>query len=333
MKKFTLILLAGFILFPSAALMACLNGFDDLMEYEIKKSRAKFPIPLGHPLNMQDGEVKSAFQYNEQGFKRGKYQSSIDYALFLIYDKKYEEAEKVLADLAGKYGNKYQVAANYGTILEVNGKNEEALKWIKKAIEIDPNSHDGSEWIHVAILEAKIRGDKPVAGSKMTGYDFGLDTLPKTTLTEKQLKKLQQELFFQLNERLTFIPPKDPYIAALMFELGNVTLALDQKKSAKAIYQKAKAYGFTGQLLDKRMAATSPNITVPAPPDTVMAPQPEPQPVVDTLPKDTAQVVPPTETEESHGNGGGMVWLLVGIGAVVTAGAGWLMTRVMRSRK
>lgn len=333
MKKFTLILLVGLILFPTASLLACLNGFDDFFDEALTYSRRQFPIPLGHPLSTKDPDMQAAMRYNKQGYEKGKYEASVDYGLFLIYDKQYEEAEKVFAKLADKYPGKYEVAANYGTILEVNGKNEEALTWIKKAIQIDPHSHDGSEWVHVAILEAKIRGDKPVLGSKMTGHDFGPDSIPHANLSQNQLKKLQKELFFQLNERVTFIPPKDPYIAGLLFELGNVTLALDQKKSAKAIYKKAKTYGFNDPILEMRLAVASGTVALPPAPDTIVPPQPEPTPVVDSLPKDTVQANIPSETEGTHGEGKGMIWVMLGIGAVATVFAGWLMTKVMRSRK
>jgi tetratricopeptide (TPR) repeat protein len=333
MKKLILATLLFTVFLPQTRLLACLNGFDDLMHYEIKKSRARFPIPLGHPLNMEDGEVKSAYQYNEQGYRRGNYQGSIDYALFLIYDKKYEEAEAVLAKLAEKYAGKYAVAANYGTILEVNGKNEEALKWIKKAIAIDPQSHDGSEWIHIAILEAKIRGDQPVSGARMTGHDSGPDSIPHFNLTEKELKKLQQELFFQLNERVTFIPPKDPYIAALLFELGNITLSLDQKKSAKSIYQKAQKYGYAHPLLSARLAIASGTLAIPAPPDTVMVIPTETIPSPDTATMDSL-VQQPAHQEETHEGGQtGSILLWLGIGAAITVFAGWLMTKLLRGMK
>lgn len=333
MKKYTLILLTSLILFPTTSLLACLNGFDDFFHDAVLASRKKFPIPLGHPLDTKDPEMRAAMDYNKQGYQKGKYEPSIDYGLFLIYDKQYEEAEKVFAKLAEKYANKYEVAANYGTILEVNGKNEEALKWIKKAIAIDPNSHDGSEWIHVAILEAKIRGDQPVSGSRMTGFDFGLDSLPQPILSEKQLKKLQKELFFQLNERVTFIPPKDPYIAALLFELGNVALALDQRKSAAAIYKKAKAYGFADPIQGSRIAIAQSKRPISAPLDTILPIPAAPAPMIDTTHTDTLTTSPPVTSESHSGGSGGMLAIWLGIGAAFTALAGWLMTKLLRGMK
>ncbi|MBK9450981.1 MAG: hypothetical protein IPN95_16555 [Bacteroidetes bacterium] len=52
---------------------------------------------------------------------------------------------------------------------------------------------------------------------------------------------------------MTFIQPKDPFIAALMFELGNVTFDLGHILDALSIYKKAKKYGFEDSLIITRI--------------------------------------------------------------------------------
>jgi hypothetical protein len=52
------------------------------------------------------------------------------------------------------------VAANLGTALELLGNKEEALHWIREGIRRNPQSHEGTEWLHAKILEAKIAAQK-----------------------------------------------------------------------------------------------------------------------------------------------------------------------------
>jgi hypothetical protein len=59
-------------------------------------------------------------------------------------------------------------------------------------------------------------------------------------------------LYYQLNERISFIQPKDKIIAALLFELGNVSYLTGAKAEASTLYEKAKEYGFENSLLKSR---------------------------------------------------------------------------------
>ena len=67
-----------------------------------------------------------------------------------------KEAIELLEELEKKSPGQYAVAANLGTAYELNGDNRKALEWIKKGVERNPESHFGTEWLHVKILEAKI---------------------------------------------------------------------------------------------------------------------------------------------------------------------------------
>src|SRR5688572_27683403 len=63
-----------------------------------------------------------------------------------------EEAEVILNKLLKRYPRDYVVIVNLGTLYELQGKNKQALEYIKKAIAINPESHMGSEWFHVKVL-------------------------------------------------------------------------------------------------------------------------------------------------------------------------------------
>ncbi|MCB9034961.1 MAG: hypothetical protein H6553_14080 [Chitinophagales bacterium] len=52
---------------------------------------------------------------------------------------------------------------------------------------------------------------------------------------------------------MTFIKPKDPIIAQLLFELGNINAINYDVKSGLEVYLVAKEYGYTSDLIDKRI--------------------------------------------------------------------------------
>lgn len=247
-------LLSLLVLLLPVMAVACLNGFDGSLQEAAAEAKSIFPVPKGNPLAEEEPNYERWLGPSRELYEKGDYRGSVDYAVVLIYKGDYELAEKVCRATAKKWPNKYEAAANLGTVLELNGKNEEALKWIKKALEIDSLAHDGSEWIHVKVLEAKLGGKEAFVGNKLTGMDFGDDRLPSTAAGIPAIRRLQKELWYQLNERVTFVEPEDKYVAELMLELGNATLALGQNGKALEIYEIAQRYGSMGKLLDKRLA-------------------------------------------------------------------------------
>ncbi len=79
-----------------------------------------------------------------------------DYAAVLLKLGKTKKALEILENLVQKYPNEYNVVVNLGTAYELNGNPELALKYISKAIKLNPLSHNESEWIHEEILKARI---------------------------------------------------------------------------------------------------------------------------------------------------------------------------------
>lgn len=241
------------ILVISNGASACLNGFAGVYDDGFAKSTSQYPLPLGHVIDTQDERVLDYMELWKQGMHEGFFKSTTDYGLFLVYDKQYEEAESLFRKVATQWPQEYAAAANLGTILEINGKNEEALQWIKRSLEINPTAHQGSEWIHVKILEAKIHPEMALDSKALLEIDFGTEAMPTTKMDRRSLKNFQKHLFYQLNERISFIPPQDRQIAALMFELGNATLAAGPPQKAFAIYQLAQTYGCVDPLLKARL--------------------------------------------------------------------------------
>lgn len=150
-----------------------------------------------------------------------------------------------------KYPNRYSTASNIGTAYELIGDNENALKWISKALVLNPDSHNKSEWIHQNILKIKLK-QLQLSSESLINRDFGNEDFPVSTLIKEDLNSLKNQLYFQLNERRSFIQAKDEIIAQLLFDYGNILLLLGEKE-AKDVYEIAKQYGFSNELIDRRI--------------------------------------------------------------------------------
>lgn len=172
-----------------------------------------------------------------------------DYALNLVRAGKVSEALVIFERLVAKYPNEYALQANLGTTYELVGKNESALEHIKKGLELNANSHNGSEWIHVKILEAKIA---------MESNPNYLDNHTVLSLTAKQekSKKTTGQLKLQLQERFPFCKGPDAVMADLFEDLGDCYLETTSYEYAKALYQIAvKYYGATDKELNRKIAS------------------------------------------------------------------------------
>ena len=210
-------------------------------------------VPYGHIFN-DDESFKNGIKQLDSLYKNTK---DLDYlsdkGLLLILLKRYDEAVKLYLQIEKLEPNRYSTSSNIGTAYELLGQNKKALLWIKKSVEIDPKSHKSSEWIHVKILEAKIRGQEFYTSKFLLNTEFGIETNPISNLNKDELQKLSDGLYYQLNERLSFVAPKEKIVAQLLFDLGNVALLLDNYADALADYEEAKNYGFAGQLIEQRI--------------------------------------------------------------------------------
>lgn len=175
-----------------------------------------------------------------------------DYGVALIYLGEYEKAKSVFVDIDKLQPGRYSTAANIGTIYELLGMNDSAYYWINRGLEINPLSHDSSEWVHLNILRAKMKGGKYLESKYLIGTDFGDGEKPITKLSDKELKKLMQSLFYQVKERMTFIKPKNQIIGQLLFEMGNITALRNNIKAALLYYKMAWDYGYDSSVFKKR---------------------------------------------------------------------------------
>lgn len=146
----------------------------------------------------------------------------------------------------------YAFAASLGTAYELSGDNQNALKWIKEGVKKNPASHYGTEWLHVAILEAKINLEKDpgyYAEKSVLDMPKKLPADPDDIFANfngQNFNRMQVEtaLAYQLYERTLFVKPEDVVVADLLYSLSRISGNKNDFKSAFAFLRLAKEYGF-----------------------------------------------------------------------------------------
>ncbi len=258
MKKYLLTFIFGTLFSINA--FACLNGEQMVLaNKELLYVDHSGEVPYGHGFGSKE-QVEEFLIKLEKGYQETK---DLDYlsdkGFILIILGKYNEAIELYKKIESMQPGRYSTASNIGTAYELIGNNKEALKWIEKAIEIEPNSHSRSEWIHVNILKTKIKGDQYISSEHLIGKDFGKEKYPKSDLNKDELQLLKMQLYYQLNERISFVKHKDKIVAQLLFDLGNLAFLTNQKEDAMEDYEMAKEYGFESPVLNERLQAVGRN--------------------------------------------------------------------------
>lgn len=247
-----------FIVLFSIPVAACLNGEEMVLaNNELLYSDYDGEVPYGHEFGSKE-RLETFLMTLEKGYNKTK---DLDYlsdqGFVLIILGRYKEAIELYKKIETIQPGRYSTASNIGTAYELIGNNTEALKWIEKAVQINPKSHSSSEWIHVNILKAKIRGDQYISSKNLIGNDFGNEKQPRSDLGKDDLQLLKMQLYYQLNERISFVKPKDKVVAQLLFDLGNIAFLMNQKADAKEDYQLAAEYGFNNSVLKERVKFVS----------------------------------------------------------------------------
>ncbi|SHF07546.1 tetratricopeptide repeat protein [Chryseobacterium sp. OV279] len=259
MRKYILAVILGFLL--SGPVSACLNGDTKLLATgEMLFEDHEGYVPYGHDFGGEQ-RLKELLVRLEKGYKETKDINYLsDQGYVLILQGKYQKAVDLYKKIESMTPGRYSTASNMGTAYELLGNDKEALRWIEKSVEISSKSHLYSEWIHVNILKAKLKGEKYFTSQNLIKTDFGKEDIPKSTLNEENLEILREQLYYQLNERISFVQPKDKIVAQLLFDLGNISYLLADKDGARENFEKAKEYGFDDPILKIRTELYNPPI-------------------------------------------------------------------------
>ncbi len=246
---------------------------------------------------------------------------------------KYDDAIALLRETETKFpGKSAMIAANLGTALELKGgADADALDWIREGIKRDATEHAGSEWLHVRILEAKIRlASDPQWLEKNTvlGLDFGTDEVPVPPAILpvdkdgklKGVDELVGHIDYQMQERTKFVKPPDPIVGDMYASAGDLIYA-GSDGSPVNFYQRAVNYGAPrAALVQKRIARFKkdyPNVEAEASPELQAA---------EVAAARAAALKEVTERRKTRKM---MWWIGGGVGIVfLILGAGWLFDRL-----
>lgn len=201
---------------------------------------------LNRSQSMRDGEyfrIKSKLKDHKQ---------LNDFAVYLIRRGQTQRAIDILKSIEDKRPGDYATAANLGTAYELAGENKLALKWIKEAIDRNPGSHDGTEWVHVRILEAKLKlaeDPKWLESRGVLALDFGQNLIPHAPPAivddlgnKHDAEDVEKAIRHQLHERIPLVPPPAPIVGDLLADLGTLILLKGVIEKALPVYDLALEY-------------------------------------------------------------------------------------------
>jgi tetratricopeptide (TPR) repeat protein len=180
------------------------------------------------------------------------YKQQNDFAVNLLRAGEAQRAIDILKSIEDKRPGEYATAANLGTAYELAGENDLALKWIKEAIHRNPGSHEGTEWVHVRILEAKLKLEKDPKWLQEHGVlalDFGPELIPHAPPAvvddlgnKHDPKDVEAAIRHQLHERIPLVPPPDPIVGDLLADLGTLIVLDGIIEHALPVYDLALEY-------------------------------------------------------------------------------------------
>ncbi|MCW3070584.1 MAG: tetratricopeptide repeat protein [Bacteroidetes bacterium] len=225
-----------FIVF-SAQSHACINAYA----VDVFGNYPALPLSeiRGLKLNNYSGKVQEWKAFVEENFHKGPndWEYLNELAVCDIFTGDYAAAKKKLFSAMAIKGLNYRISANLGVLYELTGNTDSAYYYTKKAYELDRSSHNGSEWIHLKILEAeKKEGQSPGWLKTHPVLDAG------TALSMEDLNRVIYQLNFQLHERMLLVKPQNIFVADLLATLGKLNELTYAYQSAAEPYRLAGEY-------------------------------------------------------------------------------------------
>lgn len=234
-------------LFLAATSWACLNtpgtsldGLESGSRYshDVRTLRESMRLSGPNPANLRLGKPPAT---PAQQLERK--------ALELIYAGDYAAARPLLEKAEADGGGDYSIAANLGTVCELLGDNAAALRWITEAMRRNPDSHRGTEWVHVLVLNAKVSdAARPTSAPRPPLLEIPEHVAENTVLTiagvDRTAREVRASIVYQLRERMMFVKPKDRYVADLLFTLARLNAHLVNIEASGGVLTLAEEYGY-----------------------------------------------------------------------------------------
>lgn len=154
-----------------------------------------------------------------------------DLAVARILGGRMDEGIEILRTLENARPGSAIVAGNLGTALGYSGRADEALTWIRESVRRDPSIHQGSEWVHVKFLEARLalqRDPDWLRRNSVIGWREGQRLPPNERSQPRTHRELVEAIGYQLDRHTKFIAPPDAVIGDLYLTLGDLAHSAPQ---------------------------------------------------------------------------------------------------------
>lgn len=159
--------------------------------------------------------------------------SGLDDAIRPVFEGKPADAEARLRKLLESHPENYFICADLAVVLELQARPAEALVWVNKAIQMRPDAHSGTEWIHAAFLKARIAiAENPdwldthtVSGIPVSG-DIPKDLTLRSGDRVLDLEKIHESILAHAIPRMLFVKGTDELTGAMLAELARVEAQL-----------------------------------------------------------------------------------------------------------
>jgi tetratricopeptide (TPR) repeat protein len=231
----TKITLLTLLLFISGAIFPCGNSYhrsENTEVYQQGNSLGLFTFKEAFNNNSLLAELNKLADEVKSGFNL--FEDENDKALTYMRMGKYKDAFEILTRLEKEKPNEYNIIANLGTLYELKGENETALVYIKRAVALNSQSHHGSEWFHIQVLEAKIQGK---------GNDWWKShSILNLNTIRKDPEIIISDITYQLKERLPFTKKPDGVMAAILNETGDYLANHKKQEQAWITYKIGMEY-------------------------------------------------------------------------------------------
>ena len=225
---------------------ACLQGYrfppEKLEKPKLQIEKPRIDLPLGiKPAEAPAARPNEKFErYVEEFVARpagsASFEDTTDYAVALVFLGRTGEAVDVLLALEQKRPGVYTTATNLGTAYELMGDLEQAQAWISKGLERNANSHEGTEWLHFAILRAKLnlRSD-PNWLQRHSVLDEAKG--------ERSAAETMRAIEYQLHERLHFVQPADAVVCDLFYQAALLATGQAQRETRMQFLRESLRFG------------------------------------------------------------------------------------------
>lgn len=212
------------------------------------------PVEYVKALNDRTPPTEDEFNKKREAAEKGDFRDQTNFGVAIMRRGLHAQARDIFAKLAVEHESEYVIAANLGTAYELTGDVPNALKWIRRGIELNPDSHEKTEWLHVKLLEAKLTAlsnPKWFAQNTILNLDFGKDAFPDQPKVDahnvrhghqQATESIRHALEYQLHERLFYVKSPDPVVFDLLFTLGNILMVSENVDKAAEVYRLAKSY-------------------------------------------------------------------------------------------